>query len=245
MTNKMKGRPFKEQASYFWQYYKWHTIIALMLLSYAIYGICAIAGKKEAVLNGIFLDSYEKADFAENLADDFAEIVPIDDKNEEYQFRTDLFYDLPKVTMRKKYQANQIISSQTMNGKLDFVISDTSTMTSFVQRTMLADLTTFFSEDELALLQPYLIYVDKADLDKQAEISLSDTKAMTAAFNQIIPSSKDPSTMKEPIPVLLDVSHCERIRDLYTYTDEDLAFGIAQNTAHPETTKKFLAYLLQ
>lgn len=241
----MKGRPFKEQASYFWDYYKWHTIIVIFLLSYLLYGICAIVGKKETLLNGIFLDSYEKANFTEDLANDFAEIVPIDDKKEEFKFRTDLFYDLPKVTMRKKYQANQIISSQTMNGKLDFVISSKSTMTSLVQRTMLADLTTFFSEDELALLEPYLIYVDKADLKQQAETSLSDIKAMNKAFNTVIPSSKDPSTMKEPIPVLLDVSQCERIRSLYTYTDEDLAFGIAQNTAHPETTKNFLVYLLQ
>ena len=245
MTQKMKGRSFKEQAAYFWQYYKWHTLIILVLLSYAIYGICAIAGKKETMLNGIFLDCYEKADFAENIADDFAEIVPIDDKNEEYKFRTDLFYDLPRVTMRKKYQANQIISSQTMNGKLDFVISDTSTMTSFVQRTLLVDLTTFFSEDELTLMKPYFIYVDKADLDEQAETSLSDIKAMTSAFYNVIPSSKDPSTMKEPIPVLLDVSECGCVRNLYTYTDEELALGIAQNTAHPETTKEFIAYLLQ
>ena len=214
MISKMKGRPFKEQASYFWTYYKWHTIIAILLLSYIIYGICAVTGKKESVLNGIFLDSYEKGNMVEELANDFVKIVPIDTKKEEFSFRTDLFYDMPKVTMRTKYATNQVISSQTMNGKLDFIISDTATLTSFAQRTMLMDLSSFFSEEELLLLESYLIYVDKADL-------------------------------KEPVPMLLDMSECERIQELYTYTDETIALGIAQNIPHPETTKKFLAYLLQ
>jgi len=51
--------------------------------------------------------------------------------------------------------------------------------------------------------------------------------------------------MKEPIPVLIDISGCKKVSDIYNYTDDTLAFGVTIKAPNSNRIPSFLEFLFK
>jgi hypothetical protein len=91
--DKMKGRPLKDRLEYFWEYYKIHTIVGVVLLVIAFSIGHSILSNREDALNAVFVNADALDDgAAEELTEQVARRSNI--KTDEKDVNIDLFRTL-------------------------------------------------------------------------------------------------------------------------------------------------------
>lgn len=239
----------QEKWAYFWDYYKWHTIIAVVALVIVISSIYNALTAKDVVLNGILLNSTTMLDETKQneLMLDFMTQQEINTKKNEITLNTSLYYTVyddettDYSNSELTYTASQIMLVQVAAGELDFMTGDLETLTSIAYSEFFVDLTTVLTEEQLKQYEPYLYYMDQHVLELMEAAKDSDSPTQVT-----IPDVDKPETMKTPIPVMIDLSRCEDIKTFYPNMKEDkpIVMGFAVNSKHGELTGKFLDYLM-
>ena len=97
------------------------------------------------------------------------------------------------------------------------------------------------SEEELEKYKPYLLYVDLAVIDKKNEAIDNDQNADKIPC----PDPTKPEEMEKPVPVFVDVTKCEKMANIYSYSSDSLAMAVAVNAPNPDRISDFLAYLFE
>ena len=83
-------------------------------------------------------------------------------------------------------------------------------------------------------------------MDKDVEISMQLDVEEDADVPEItLPDCRNPETMGDPIPVMIDVSSSDVFASIYSTAENGLAIGLAVNGPNLEMTLEFLEYLLQ
>jgi len=100
----------------------------------------------------------------------------------------------------------------------------------------LVDLSTILTDEQMKLYEPYFRYVDRAVSDTQ------DFKKLTATE---LPDCGKPESMKQPIPVMIDLTQCETITNLYGRDVPNLCIGIVSTGENQENAVKFLDYIMK
>ena len=59
-----------------------------------------------------------------------------------------------------------------------------------------------------------------------------------------IPDPKNPEAMKEPVPVMIDLSHCEKLFPVYG-EGKTIVFGMITNAPHQTKTLNFLKFIME
>lgn len=237
----MKTAPFKQKLAYFWDYYKWHTIIIVAVIVFGVSMIHNIVTKTDSVLTGVmlntFIDDYEKK---EELVDEFVKLKEIDTDEYHVELNTSYTYSLEdsSTAAQSNYAVLQAIMAQGANGMLDFMTGDTATMVDFAYKGWFTDLRTVLNEEQIEMYEPYFLYVDQAVLDKIQEASNNLEDTTTIAH----PDPSKPEEMEKPFPAFIDMSQCKTLTDLYTYETDRLLLGIFSNAPNPEMTMEFIAF---
>ena len=241
----------QEKLAYFWDYYKWHTIVGVVALIIVISSIYNALTAKDMVMSGILLNCTPTFDSTkqDELVLDFMAQQEINTKKNEVFLNTSLYYsvfdnesDIEYTNGESTYTASQIMLVQVASGDLDFITGDLETLTSVAYSEFFVDLRTVLTKEQLAAYEPYLYYIDQDVLEiieNAADYSDDSTPVM-------IPDVDKPETMKTPIPVLIDLSRCEDIKLFYSNMKEDkpVVIGFTVNSKHAELTGKFLDYLM-
>lgn len=240
----------QEKLAYFWDYYKWHTIVGVAALIFIISSFYNALTAKDVVLNGILLNSTTMLDTKkqDDLILDFMTKQEINTKKNKISFNTSLQYtvfddeeDIDYTNGELTYTASQIMMVQVASGDLDFITGDLEILTSIAYSEYFVDLTTVLNEEQLALYEPYLYYLDQSVLELLNESAQSNETTQVT-----IPDVDKPETMKTPVPVMIDLSRCEDIKIFYPNMKEDkpIVMGFIANSKHAEMTGKFLDYLM-
>lgn len=226
----------------FMKVYKWHVviwIIGLIVLGNFVY-------KKVTaptyLLNGILLGAESGEEAATTLATNFAELVGYGDTVYAVNLDTEYSY-IPgnEENAEKNYKATEKIVSQVEAKTLDFVAGPMESMADIAHNAMFTELTTYLSPDQLALVEPYLLYVDGAvitELDEAYE-NKEDTSKIK------LPDPRKPEEMKEPVAVMIDMSSCEEIAAIYGNSGEAIAFGLITSAPNEDMLLKFIDYLMK
>lgn len=238
----MKTAPFKQKLAYFWDYYKWHTIIIVAVIVFGVSMVHNIVTKTDSVLTGVmlntFIDDYEKK---EELVDEFVKLKEIDTDEYHVELNTSYTYSLEdsSTAAQSNYAVLQAIMAQGANGMLDFMTGDTATMVDFAYKGWFTDLRTVLNEEQIEMYEPYFLYVDQAVLDKIQEASNNVEDTTTIAH----PDPSKPEEMEKPFPAFIDMSQCKTLTDLYTYEMDRLLLGIFSNAPNPDMTMEFIAFV--
>ncbi len=243
--DRVKQGPLSKKIAYFWDYYKWHTIISVALIIGIISFVHNLITKTDPVLSGIMLNSYSKDVAATNdLIDDFIKLRDIDTKEYHVSINTGLSYSNEEdgTSAQLNYSTDQVITARNMAEDLDFLTGDLASMTQYAYRGLFVDLRDHMTEEELAFYEPYLLYIDMDIILQIQEASerFESTDSIT------YPDCHNPEEMKDPVPVMIDVSSCQRLTDIYEYEElsKDLSFGICSNAVNKENTLIFLDYVM-
>lgn len=243
--DKVKHGPLPQRIAYFWDYYKWHTIISIAVVVGLVSFIYNLVTKTDPVLSGILLNSYSKdAEVVNTLIDEFIELREIDTSEYHVSFNTGLSYSTEGdgTSAQLNYSTDQVITARHMADDLDFLTGDLTTMVEYAYRGLFGDLRDSLTEEQLVFYEPYLLYIDYAVIEERqrAAENFEDTDSI------VYPDCHNPEEMQEPVPVMIDVSSCERLTDIYEYEElsASLTFGICMNVVNKENTVIFLDYVM-
>ena len=230
---KLKDQPFKVRLAYFWDYYKWHTIIAVLVVALLTSTVGTQLNKKDTVLSGILINGSQPLDDPALLQEFYAQ-SGINPDQQEMLLHTGfvLTETDPSVSML----TYQRIHAGVAAGDTDFIVgnADAIRRCGYDTSHMLADLRAYLSSEELAQLEGKLYYLDG---------SVWKAENYGTGEELVFPSPFTPEEMKDPIPVGIDISACTEFLSAYYGANEKIYFTIVSNAPHMELTLQWLDFL--
>lgn len=235
--------PLKQKILYFWQYYKWPTVITILLITFIVNYIYTLATLPTQLLYGISLNTLNdnaQTD-SEKLLNNFAEVYDIDTSNYSLVLETNLNYRTTTVSdiAASNYEAMQVILTRSSIGELDFITGDLDSLVTLGYNEFFSDLSEILPPEQYALYEPYMFYIDKVIIEELDKVAWGED---SSGIN--IPDPRKPETMKEPIPILIDMTQSEKLNSIYNLTFDTLVLGVV-NIEEPETTVNFIDFLMQ
>lgn len=240
---KLKGKSFKEKLGYFWDYYKVHTIVALIVVLLGGALIRDIVTSKEEAFSATLLNAYG-SEGQSSFQADFAEYAGID--TEIYSCYIDTTSTLNyRMTSEVDLAIFQRLVAMAQSGSLDVVTGDLMPFTHIAGTGMFLDLRDVLTDEEYARYEPYFYYIDGVLLEDDDDATY-DSDGSTDFIDTNIDHT-DPSSMKKPIPVGIYLSDSAKLEEYgcYTFNEETPIFGFLFSSKRLETARQFLQYLTE
>lgn len=209
---KMRHKPLKQRLAYFWDYYKWYTVAVLVILAAVAVYVGGLLSEADDSVYGLMLNNcnilnqQENEQMAQDMAVEFRQELGRTEKELELTLDVSRTY-APDGGYYANYDLLQLILNYSIGGMLDFVIADEASMLDFAYAGYFQNLKDHLSEQELLQHSGQLLYVDMAVVRKENE--------STEAKRSDYPDPRNPEEMEEPLPVFIDVSASNQIRQLY------------------------------
>lgn len=239
----IKHSTLKNKLQYFWQYYKWHTIVILGIIVCITSILYTQITEPQIELNGIILNanSSKIEESSDNLIQTYIETENLNLSKDNFLFDTSLIFLSTGKTeaITSNYSTFQVLQTQSASGKLDFIVGDALGMTTLSYRNYFADLRTVLTEEQLKTFEPYMCYMDLAFMEEMKNSLAYYDESVILEY----PNCKNPDKMKNPVPVLIDMSSSKKITDLYDFPIDTPVFGIVCTT-HLDMTLNFMDFLL-
>lgn len=229
----IKNRSFKEKASYFWDYYKWHVIgiaAALILIGSLAHNYLT---HKDTAYYSAFINMNDTW-YSEDFVKGFEELSGIDTKKEKIYLDSSLHLDLVAMDQATFVTTQKLlvyISSQ----ELDTMLGDLGAMNRYGYNDVLMDLRDFLTPEEIEKYQSYFFYVDRALIKEMSE-DLNEEPNYPA-------DPTDPTAMTDPVPVGIYLYDCKKLSECYVYSKTQ-CFAVLENSKHPELNRLFFEYLM-
>lgn len=248
----------KEKLAYFWDYYKVHTIVAIIVVVFVIGLVNSYRSYKPTAFYAVLLnaDTYGDNAAAANVwNEDFMEYAGIDPDTCQVNIDTSIAIsadggDQYEIANRQK------MAAMMHAGDIHAIVADTETFESYARLEYFYDLTDVFTGEELAPYADLLYYTDGAAFDEETGDTLVEMEAaQEAVYNKVIDHS-DPSCMEKPVAVGIRIPQAgNRLGEsgYYDYIFEndytfqgypsEIVIGIPLSVEDPELVLQFLAYL--
>lgn len=220
----MKGR---RKWQYIWDYYQWPIIITVFLVVSIIATSISKLNEKEVVLSGYLFDSYYTTEHDDPFAD-FSDYAELDTEMYTQDFRTNLTLYGMHAEISQQFYATAAA------GHTDFAAANPQTFLrlSYDCFKYFYDLRDILTPQQLEQLSDRLFYVDASMLDKL------DAQEGTIQ----LPDHDKPETMKEPVPIGIDIRGGTGVDVLYL-GEEPVFMAVLNNAPHLDMTLRFLDYL--
>lgn len=207
-TAKMKDKPLKEKAEYFWEYYKIHTLIGLGALFFIISLVHAIATSKDYALSIVMVNSIasELELQTEEWINDLNSLIEFNPKKEEITIDSTISLGTDTASANSEYASLQKLAAMMSSKTIDIFVANNALFEQYAQNGYMYDLREILPADVLEnYIQNDLVYYTDASTFSDYE---EDTEGNTTAIQaEYIVDHHDPASMKDPIPVGLFVDN--------------------------------------
>lgn len=233
----LKHGTLEQKLTYFADYYKWHAIIAVIVLCIVISFVVHALTRKETALHVCMVNTYALG--SEDYITDFAEFADIDLNSWE------LFFDTGIFIQEDALDETSVASSQKLlvyiaAGELDVMITDTETVKMYTNNEFFCDLREFLTPEQTESYKPYFYYIDmKAVQEAQEAIDNFDETYVPS-----YPDPRKPDEMEQPVPVGIYLNASEGFTENFLFKTEDVVLIVLQNTKRPETVQQFIDYVM-
>lgn len=236
----MKNGTPKQKLTYFWDYYRWHVIIGVIVVILAFFLIHQMAARKETAFYALMLNAtayHYMEDTSANTAA-FAEYAGIDEKK--YQIMYDTSIQIG-TSAGDDYNSNQKLMVYLAAAELDVMVSDSNSIQTYAYQGQFQNLSDFLTEEQLAKYADSFYYIDRAVV-KEAEAA---SEAYDFDYIPVYGNPRHPEEMEDPVPVgiYLDES-CSLLEDYY-FRGEEVVVSVLINTKRPERASVFIDFLMQ
>ena len=230
----MKGKPKEERWQYFLDYYVWYAVAIVAAIALLIHTVIFIANRKDTVFGGILVDG-TGSDASTAYVQELEEFLQLDTKKEQVHLQTGIV--LQESFGNDRVESFQQILAFFTSKSTDFLTAPQTSfsMCAYSTTNMLADLRDYLDAETMARLEDRIYYIDR-DLVEQARNG-------TLSQDTPNPDPSAPETMKDPVPVGINITDCSEFCSTFYLMQEDLYLAIAINTAHPDMVLEFLEFL--
>lgn len=223
-----------------WDYYKVHIIGALILIPFLI-SIFYTDGR-DTILFGVMVNGYNSntEEACEAISDGFFEKYQYDPDSARIEFICDMtFVTGVDVFETDNYTTIEYLAAQSAADILDFTVGDYDSMSVLSYSEFFVDLSGVLSEDQMKIYEPYLMYIDLEVVEELRDIAATGNYDVEIEM----PDFTKPEQMKKPVPVMINISRCKLLQEIYPNAEEGLAFAILVNAPHMDDTLNMLDYL--
>lgn len=233
------GTP-KEKISYFFYYYKWHTVAVIAVTLFIISFVYQFATQKETAFYAVMMNAAAMTDGTE-YSRAFGDYAEINLNKNEFLFDTSIRTNAMDIIGDVNYTSLQKLTVYTAAAELDAMITDTDSFQKYANSYTFYDLRDILTEEQVAEYKPYFYYVDWTTVEaiETANASL-DTS--------YVPTYKDPTKpeeMEQPVPVGIYLNSCEDLLNNFYFSGEDVVMGVYGNTTRLDTTIKYIDFLME
>lgn len=236
--NAIKQKSLKDKISYFFDYYKWHTVAIIAILAAAVSMIIHWVNMKDSALYICLLNTMTFSQ-TKDYIQRFEEYAEIDRADYEVTFDTSMYIEIGG---RDSVTATsfQKLAVYTAAGDLDVLITDPEIIEYYVDQGMFYDLRQILSSEQMTLYEPYFFYVDQAVLD-----AIQDAEARDETYDAVFSDPRQPEAMENPIPVGIFLDDCQRLKENVQFFDEENVLSVLINSSNVETALKFIDFVMQ
>ena len=245
-TKKFKDMSLKDKWEYFWEYYKLHVIIVVLVGSFVISMIHNFVTAKDYCFNGMMLNAAMMDQ--EKIAEAFAKYAELD--TETYECYIDasstLSYQHPS---EYELATSQRIVALIQSKELDGLVFDAETFYNHAFNQVFMDLREVYTAEELSAMEGRIYYIDMAEIRRAEEDEKASGESYTLTSltpEEIIEEAqmhRDPSTMEEPIPVGVFVDDSAFAQKSKAYLGVVPIYGISVTSQRVDVSKQFLEFL--
>lgn len=234
----LKRGTFKEKLLYFWDYYKWHTIIAAALVVCGASLISAMLSHRDVAFCAVIINAAVMPP-AEEYNRGFAEYANIDTSRYDINFDSNLHIRLTSPS-QQTLAAEQKLMVYIASQEIDVFMAEEDVMEMYAYNDIFYDLRDLLSEEQLSKYSPFFYYIDRAVLEEMEEKRLT-SEAGAAEY----PDPRRPEAMREPVPVGLYLDNAAALKESYVFSGENPVAGVVVNTKRPEAASLYIDYILQ
>lgn len=236
----MKHGTPKQKLEYFWLYYKWHVIIAVVAIVAISTFIYEEVTRKETALYALFLNSLVLAeDSAEAYKQCFLDTTEIN--SDEYEIMVDTsLYLQPGSMDENTYTAVQKVGVYVAAGEIDLIGADPAAFEYYGYLGYLADLRKTLTPEQIERYSPYFYYIDGEVLAAKQKAT-DKLEEYTLAY----PDPSKPEEMVDPIPVGIFLENASKdFTSNYIFSgDSSSVVGFVVNAKHVENAQAFVDYI--
>ena len=254
--DKMKDKDFKAKWDYFWDYYKFHVMTAVVALIFIISGIKNMVNEKPTFLSVILVNS-TPASLENTMAEDFMETIGVD-PTENVCFVDTTAVLNPDNIDQVAVATTQKITANIAAKELDVLGADYNTFFQYAGQDVFADLSAYYSKEDLDAMGDNVLYMDagyieyiasdeyqdyltNGTFDKSNKYAvLCDDAAKTGNYTNL-PKEE----MKNPVPVGIIINNSKAYEKTGMYSGKTSVVGIIANSTRTEAAVKFLDYIYQ
>lgn len=242
----IKNAPFSKKLSYFWYYNKWKVIIGVVVAIVIFFTIRGYIYKKDDVLYIAMINITPTLDNIDNkvyseICDPFLEENGYDLKHKEIRWAADY---LMNVNNGQTLSDSDKLSIFVATGSIDFFYGSGKWIDTYAYRDVLAPVTWYMSEEEIAEYSDYLYYIDGAVLERYEKAQ----DEQNYEYSEELPDPLKPEEMVNPIPIGIILDSCKPLQENYDCLDEEPGVMVASavmNSKNQEVTKEYFKFLLR
>ena len=234
---------FQEKVDHILQYYKLHLIIFIfagIILSDIIY---AKITEKDYVLQGMFLNTNAQAHTMDALEESYLKVSTIDPATQDIYFDASVYHspngDAEEVLTN--YEEFQLLSVRVATGELDFVVGDYETMNYLAYKDYFEEIPNVLAKEQYEKYESCFLYYDRAFIHELEAIGNNSETIPLVVY----PDPTKPNLMKEPVPIMIDISNCAKLKELYSNHEDQYALCIVVNSMNINEIVEFLNYVLE
>lgn len=247
---KTKNMSLKGKLKYFWDYYKVHTIGAIIALVILISLIHDIATTKDRIFSAYVFNASSVS--SEELSSAFMEYAGLN--SEEYDCLIDTSFTLSMQTYGQyELAASQKLVAMAQTNDLDAVVLNSDIFYNYSLVEMFTDLRTVLTEEELAAFRDKLYYLDYDEVEAASKNTDYDDEYISSFDSQEsystekllaeAESHRHPENMKNPVPVGIYMEDSPFITQTGVYKEGTPIFGIVSTSERIDNAKLYLAFL--
>ena len=249
----LKGMGFKAHWDYFWDYYKVHVIVAVILIVGIFSLVKDIVNQKPDAINVSIVNAAGISD-ASLLQTGFAEYEKIDTTKYNVAIDSTSAINLKNPDSYTIANSERIYSMIAAHD-LDVIMADEDVFDNYSKNEMFIDLREYFSEEELNELGDKIFYVDTADYhsnddyfeegasgDAQSEDAGSENGSDSASGDT---QNSDANVDHELIPVGVILKDNHYLNELEYYQQTTPVVGLAVSSERSAVGADFIRYLLK
>ena len=236
--NSIRQKSLKEKISYFFDYYKWHTVAVVVITIAVVSMIIHLVNRKDCSLYVALLNSMAVSQ-TEDYVQRFEEYVGIDREDYEVIFDTSLYIEIggrDSVTATSFQKLTVYIAA----GDLDVIITDPEIIEYYVDEGIFSDLRQVLSPEQISLYEPYFFYVDQAELD-----AIQEAEARNETYEAVSSDPRQPESMSDPVPVGIFLDGCQGLKENVQFFDEEPVLSVMINSSNVETALKLIDFVMQ
>ena len=247
---KTKEMSAKGKLEYFWDYYKVHTIVAILVIFFAAMFIRDIATAKDYNFYSILFNARQLS--GDGLESAFSEYAGLDTENYECYIDASTGLSLTSFTEYDMATVQKLMATIQI-GDLDTVVFNSELFNNYAGNEMFLDLRTVLSEEELNAWKDYLYYIDyvevaaeREDVDVEEALAEKDAADDETRQQEILEETnrhRSPEGMAEPVPVGIFMEESPFAEKSGAYSGLVPVFGFVSTSKRTETGKQFLEFL--